>query len=207
MRMNLKQHQICGRNMVHAKGAEIRGDKLVTKKLIFICGPNGVGKSSTGRELINCIENSAFVDSDLCALRNPFINTEGIDIGTEFMLYMLTKYLESSQYECIIWAYGFHGHRKDSFMEIMVKLRELNIEFDFIPIILTCDIEENIKRMKCDNRDDARIDRALKNTRIIYNEYSFPSIDTTKLTIGDTVYVIKKLIMGVQNVFDEKALL
>jgi len=80
----------------------------VAKKLIFICGPNGVGKSSTGRELINYIENSAFVDSDLCALRNPFIDTEGICLGKQFMQYMLAKYMESSQYECIIWAYGFH---------------------------------------------------------------------------------------------------
>ncbi len=84
----------------------------MAKKLIFICGPNGVGKSSTGRELITFIENSAFVDSDLCALRNPFINTEGIDIGRQFMQFMLTKYLESQLYENIIWAYGFHGHIK-----------------------------------------------------------------------------------------------
>ncbi|HWT73349.1 MAG TPA: hypothetical protein VN258_01300 [Mobilitalea sp.] len=131
----------------------------MAKKLIFICGSDGVGKSSTGRELINCIEDSAFVDSDLCSLRNPFINIEGIDIGRQIMLFMLTKYLESSLYKSIIWAYGFHGHRKASFIEIMIKLRELNIEFDFIPIILTCDLDENIKRMKCDNRDEARIDR------------------------------------------------
>lgn len=66
----------------------------MAKKLIFICGPNGVGKSSTGRELINKLENSAFVDSDLCAIRNPFISNEGI--GKQIMLFMMTKYLESS---------------------------------------------------------------------------------------------------------------
>lgn len=177
------------------------------KKLIFICGPNGVGKSSTGRELINYIENSAFVDSDLCALRNPFINPEGIDIGRQFMQFMLTKYMESSLYESVIWAYGFHGHRKANFVEIMMELRQLKIEFDFIPIILTCDLDENVKRMKCDNRDETRIDRAIKNTRIIYHEYPFPSIDTTKLTLTETVYEIKRLIEDTQNVFDEKILL
>jgi hypothetical protein len=180
---------------------------MVAKKLVFICGPNGVGKSSTGREFISYIENSAFVDSDLCALRNPFIITEGIDIGRQFMLFMLTKYLESSLYETIIWAYGFHGHRKDSFTEIMEKLRELNMDFDFVPIILTCDLDENIKRMKCDNRDEARIDRAINNTRIIYNDYPFPSINTTKLTLKETVYEIKRLIEDAQNVFNERSLL
>jgi hypothetical protein len=178
----------------------------VAKKLIFICGPNGVGKSSTGRELISYIENSAFVDSDLCALRNPFLNTEGIDIGRQFMLFMLTKYLECSSYETIIWAYGFHGHRKANFTEIMKKLRELNRDFDFIPIILTCDLDENIKRMKSDNRDEARINRAINNTRIIYNDYPFPSINTTKLTLKETVYEVKRLIGDTQNVFDERSL-
>jgi thymidylate kinase len=178
----------------------------MSKKLIFICGPNGVGKSSTGRELINYIENSAFVDSDLCALRNPFINPEGIDIGRQFMQFMLTKYMESSLYESIVWSYGFHGHRKANFVEIMTQLRQLKIEFDFVPIILTCDLDENVKRMKCDNRDEARIDRAITNTRIIYQEYPFPSINTTKLTLPETVNEIKRLIEDAGNVFDEKIL-
>ena len=178
----------------------------MAKKLIYICGPNGVGKSTTGRELINYIENSAFVDSDLFALRNPFIITEGIDIGRQCMLFMLTKYLESSLYETIIWSYGFHGHRKANFTEIMKKLRKLNVDFDFIPIILTCDLEENIKRMKCDNRDEERIDRAINNTRIIYNDYPFPSINTTNLTLKEIIYEIKRLMEDTQNVFDERSL-
>ena len=178
----------------------------MAKKLIFICGPNGVGKSTTGRELINYINNSAFVDSDLCALRNPFIITEGIDIGRQFMQFMLTKYLESTLYESIIWSYGFHGHRKANFIEIMAELRKLNIKFDFIPIILTCDLEENIRRMRRDNRDEPRIDRAIKNTRMIYNKYQFPCINTTKLTLKEAVHEIIKLVEDVENIFDEKTL-
>jgi hypothetical protein len=88
----------------------------------------------------------------------------------------------------------------------MKKLRELNMDFDFMPIILTCDLDENIKRMKYDNRDEARIDRAINNTRIIYNDYPFPSINTTKLTLRETVYEIKRLVEDAQNVFDERSL-
>jgi len=49
------------------------------KKLIFICGPNGVGKSSACRELVNCLEESADVDFDFipiiltCALDEKFM--------------------------------------------------------------------------------------------------------------------------------------
>jgi hypothetical protein len=178
----------------------------MTKKLIFICGPNGVGKSSTCIELVNYLENSACVDSDLCALRNPFINTEGIDIGRQFMQFMLTKYLECPLYNSIIWSYGFHGHRKANFNAIMMELRKLNVDFIFIPIILTCDLDENIKRMKNDNRDDARIERAIKDSRSIYNNCPFPSINSTNLTIKDAVSEIKNLIEDKQNVLDEKTL-
>lgn len=177
------------------------------KKLIFICGPNGVGKSSTCRELVNCMENSAYVDSDLCSLRNPFINAEGIDFGRQFMQFMLKKYLESSLYKNIIWSFGFHGHRKSNFNEIMMELRKLNVDFDFIPIILNCDLDENIRRMKHDNRDEARIERAIENTREIYDDYPFPVINTTNLTIKEAALEIKKLVDGTQNVIDEKILL
>jgi broad-specificity NMP kinase len=179
----------------------------MNKKLIFICGPNGVGKSSTCRELVNCIEESAYVDSDLCALRNPFLHTEGIDLGSQFMSFMLTKYLECSTYKNIIWSYGFHGHRKKVFDNIMIELRNLNVDFDFVPIILTCDLDENIKRMNSDNRDDARIERAIRNTREIYDINPFPTINTTKMTINEAASEIKKMIDNAKIILDEKILL
>ncbi|MGV8983400.1 AAA family ATPase [Clostridium sp.] len=178
----------------------------MTKKLIFICGPNGVGKSSTCRELVNCLESSAYVESDSCSLRNPFIHTEGIDIGRQLMQFMLTKYLECSTYNNIIWSFGFHGHRKDSFDKIMIELRKLNVDFDFMPIILTCDLNENIKRMNYDNRDDVRIERAIGNTREIYNDYPFPTINTTNMTIKEAVSGMKKIIVNAQIIIDEKIL-
>jgi thymidylate kinase len=178
----------------------------MAKKLIFICGPNGVGKSSTCRELVNCIGESAYIDSDLCSLRNPFIHTEGIDIGRQFMQFMLEKYLQCSTYKNIIWSFGFHGHRKDSFDKIMMELRKLNVDFDFMPIILTCDLEENIKRMNNDNRDDARIERAIRNTRDIYYNYPFPAINTTNFTIKEAANEIKKVIEYDKIILDEKIL-
>jgi len=178
----------------------------MSKKLIFICGPNGVGKSSTCRELVNCLEESAYVDSDLCNLRNPFIHTEGIDIGRQLMQFMLTKYLECSTYNNVIWSYGFHGHRKDSFDKIMIELRKLDVDFEFMPIILTCDLDENINRMNNDNRDDARIERAIGNTREIYNDYPFPIINTTNMTLKEAVNELKKMITNNQIILDEKLL-
>ena len=46
------------------------------KKLIVIIGPNGVGKSTTARNIVERYENTAYVDSDWCRVMNPFSLTE-----------------------------------------------------------------------------------------------------------------------------------
>ncbi len=45
-------------------------------KLIIIIGPNGVGKSSVAKSLLNRYPKSAFVDSDWRRVINPFPFTE-----------------------------------------------------------------------------------------------------------------------------------
>lgn len=41
------------------------------KKLIFICGANGIGKTTISRQLLYNIEDSAYVDSDAMRMINP----------------------------------------------------------------------------------------------------------------------------------------
>ncbi len=37
------------------------------KNLLFICGPNGIGKTTISKEIIRQLPNSAYVDSDFSA--------------------------------------------------------------------------------------------------------------------------------------------
>ena len=60
--------------------------------------------------------------------------------------------------------------------------------------------------MKRDNRDEPRIDRAIKNTRIIYNNYPFACINITKLSLKEVVYEIIKVVEDAAYIFDEKTL-
>lgn len=46
------------------------------KRLILICGPMGVGKTSAGRELQKRLPNCAFLDGDWCWDIRPFTVTE-----------------------------------------------------------------------------------------------------------------------------------
>lgn len=42
------------------------------KKLILILGPNGVGKTTTAKILLQKLSKCAYVDADWCRAMNPF---------------------------------------------------------------------------------------------------------------------------------------
>lgn len=168
------------------------------KKLIFICGPNGVGKSTACEMLNQKLINSARLDSDWCKCINPFDFTpETINIIEKNMTGILRNYLESDMLEYVIFSYGFHGQRKQIFDNIMLSLK--NIVFRFVPIILTCSENENINRMKNDKRDLDRIKRSLETTRELYNDLEYPNIDTTHMSVEQTVDEILKLLNSVEE--------
>ncbi|MNC72227.1 hypothetical protein D3C75_1232540 [compost metagenome] len=59
--------------------------------------------------------------------------------------------------------------------------------------MLECGLEENIRRMRADHRDEARIQRAVANTRHIYDEVPYPRIDVSGMTVMETAEAILKL--------------
>lgn len=46
------------------------------KKLILIVGPNGVGKTTTAKILLQKLSKCAYVDADWCRAINPFPFTD-----------------------------------------------------------------------------------------------------------------------------------
>jgi cytidylate kinase len=162
------------------------------KKLIFIHGPNGVGKSTLCKNLNQQIENSAWLESEWCRMTNPFIfNDEIIKMIEKNISFMLRSYLECSTIEYVIFSYGFHGPRKKIFENVLKNLSD--IEYELIPITVTCGYEENKTRMINDGRDEERINRAL-SVRNIYNCLDYPIIDTTDMSVKETVYKVLEIL-------------
>jgi cytidylate kinase len=155
------------------------------KKLIFIHGPNGVGKSTLCKALLASLPNSAWVESEWCRMTNPFAFTEEyIQITERNMTFLLRSYLECSTLDFVIFNYGFHGPRKQIFDNVISNLSD--IDYQFVPITITCSYEENKLRMIKDGRDEERIKRALV-VRGIYEGLGYPVVDTTHLTVEETV--------------------
>lgn len=81
------------------------------KKLILIIGPNGVGKTTTAKILLQKLSKCAYVDADWCRAINPFPFTDAAKYAVSQNIYSLFKnYLLCEDIEYIIFPYGFHGN-------------------------------------------------------------------------------------------------
>lgn len=164
------------------------------KKLIIVLGPNGVGKSTASGELLRLLPNSVYVDSDTLRMTNPGeLTEEGIALHKRNILAVLKNDFSAPFIDNVIFPYGLHGHRKRLLEEMTAELSAFT-DFKTITVVLTCSEEENIRRMRQDNRDDERIKRAVKNTFGRFTGLDCPVIDTTDLTPKQTAAEILKLV-------------
>ena len=86
------------------------------KKLLFICGPNGVGKTTVCRYIVENKSNTAYVDSDACRLLNPFVLDDvTIPVISKNISDMIRNYLNCEYVDTVLFSYGFHGRRKEVF--------------------------------------------------------------------------------------------
>lgn len=156
------------------------------KTLIFIHGPNGVGKSTTCARLFQRLPHSSRLDSEWCRMINPFDLTPEIEVLAERHISVLLRgYLECSLVEHAIFSYAFHGPRKRIWERVLHNLQDLS--FHLLPITLTCSEEENVRRMIQDGRDDAGYMQHSLQTRIVYEGLPYPIIDSTRLSVDKTV--------------------
>ncbi len=153
------------------------------KQLIVIIGPNGVGKSTTARNIVERHENTAYVDSDWCRVMNPFDFTEITKETIVQNIYsLLHNYLSCDVVNTVVFTYTWHGVRKEIYDRVIQILKTSGLDFEERIIILRCSREENIKRAFQDGRDEERVKRGMDLTFTFYDEYAYPMIDTTNMT-------------------------
>lgn len=152
--------------------------------LLFIHGPNGVGKSAVCKAIYQQLPHSAWLESEWCRMINPFIwNDDIISLTVNNISQMLRGYLSCAWLDYVIFPYGFHGPRQQIWETVLSNLAD--IPYTFAPIALTCGEEEHVARMTRDGRDQARIQRALA-ARYLYDALPYPKVDTTHMTIRQT---------------------
>ena len=159
------------------------------KNLLFLCGPNGIGKTTVSRQIIQMCPHTAHVDSDPCRLMNPFdLNDDTIPTIAKNISDMIGNYLDCPVVDTVIFTYGFHGRRREVFERVLQNLS--GREYRFLPFLLCCEEAENIQRMTADGRDPARIARAVAQSRKAFDGVPYPTIDVTNLNIEQAAQTI-----------------
>ncbi|WP_035287832.1 AAA family ATPase [Clostridium sp. KNHs214] len=159
------------------------------KNILFLCGPNGIGKTTICKEIIKQLPNSAYVDSDPCRVMNPFVlNDDTIPTIAKNISDLLINYLQCPVVNTVVFSYGFHGRRREVFQRILLEISKN--EHDFIPFLLWCSEEENINRMNADNRSANRIKRTLNESRKAFDSVTYPKLDITNLSVSEVAKTI-----------------
>ena len=79
------------------------------KKIYFIGGTMGVGKTTVAKLLKNSLNKCAFLDGDWCWDMNPFVvNDETRKMVIDNICFLLNQYLKCSVYENIIFCWVMH---------------------------------------------------------------------------------------------------
>ncbi|KJR46252.1 hypothetical protein UF75_3338 [Desulfosporosinus sp. I2] len=159
----------------------------MNKKLIIINGTMGVGKTETCRELNKNLNNSVWLDGDWCWMMNPFtVNDENKNMVINNITFLLRSFLTNSSLEYTIFNWVMH--LEDIFNLILQPLNDL--EFEVIKITLTCSEKvlkkRIVKDIQLNLRDDSSINRSIERLEL-YNNMSTEKIDTTDLSILETV--------------------
>jgi broad-specificity NMP kinase len=105
---------------------------------------------------------------------------------------MLRGYLACTWLEYVIFSYGFHGPRQKIWESVQANLKD--IPYILAPITIRCEPETLIGRMLQDGRDPERIQRALE-AHDLYEHLPYPRIDTTRLTVEETVERVLEIVL------------
>lgn len=170
------------------------------KRLILLYGANGVGKSTAAAALLERLPQSAYVDSDYCRMTNPDTFSDAmIRLNYLNMSAMIRNAFDCPEIQNVIVPYGFHGHRRRLFEDILAGLRRDGAAFHLVPILLACGEEENVRRARADGRDTQRIERGLWNSRPLYEAAGGLRIDVTRLSVEETVEEILAILGGTER--------
>lgn len=132
------------------------------KKLIFVGGTMGVGKTAVCEMLRQKLEPSVFLDGDWCWMLSPFrVTDHRKEMVTENIAFLLRQFLQDPDTENVIFCWVMHQQ------EIIDGLLERlsGLEFEFHGFSIVCSEEKLRERLEKDiaagKRDPDIIERTL----------------------------------------------
>ena len=156
------------------------------KRLIFVNGAMGAGKTTVCRELKEMLQPSVFLDGDWCWDMSPFVVTaETQQLVLDNICGMLNRFLACDAFENVIFCWVMH--RQEILNEL---LRRQDLSACLVRAVsLVCTPEALRARLEKDIADGRRtpdvIERSLAYLPL-YDALDTVKIDVSHLTIQET---------------------
>ena len=108
------------------------------KRLIFVNGTMGAGKTATCRELKKLLPPCAFLDGDWCWDMEPFQVTEETKaMVQENIAFLLGQFLRCSAYETVIFCWVMH--QREIIQELLARLPLEGVEVRAVSLLATAE--------------------------------------------------------------------
>ncbi len=149
------------------------------KRLIFLGGPMGVGKTTAARLLMDCLDRAVWLDGDWCWQQGRHWNfsEENRAMVLDNICHLLGSYLRGDSFDTILFTWVLHTRSIRD--EILGRLPAGG--FQLFDLSLTCSGEALRQRLASRGCDEETITRALERL----SHFPVPrtyTLDTTAMT-------------------------
>jgi hypothetical protein len=150
------------------------------KKVVFINGTMGVGKTATCTELNKLLPRNVFLDGDWCWQMRPFVVTEETKAMVRGnIIHLLNSFLACSEFEHIIFCWVMHTQEIMDDLLGAVNL-DGNAVYRFTLMSREASLAERLNRdVEAGLRDPDDVPRAIERLRL------YDALDTVKIDVSD----------------------
>jgi predicted ABC-type ATPase len=163
----------------------------MSKKLIFIGGAPGIGKSTIAGLLLKDLENCVWLDGDDLWRMNPFIVDENTKTMVEKNISFVLNSFIQKHFSYILFTWVLH---LDTIVDKILSGLDQS-DFNFMHYTLICDVKTLKERLSTDVGRTTDHSLAIKRLKESKNVKSI-KIDTINKTVSEIVSILKSKIIS-----------
>lgn len=169
------------------------------KRLIFIGGTMGVGKTATSQILSEILGNCIYLDGDWCYNMHPFYVTEETkEMAIENICFLLNNFIKCSVCENIVFSWVMHQQCIIDEILSRLDISDCNV-YHFS---LVCSDDALIKRLRTDidkgRRQPDIIEKSL-NYLPRYKNINSIKMDVTNISAEESAQEIVRIVENTMN--------